>query len=294
MIDTTFSMVRVRNIMRRDLMENWKSNLYGLLGIFAAFFFPMLGLLWSAEDGVETVYPEVYSFYRFCGNMLGVIGMVVSFAMLFYASRIMKCMDSKEKRISYLLLPATKLEKFFSRAVFVTIGTLLMVLVALLALELTHYLLLPLFGLPAIYSQSILVEVFSLKWATHASVDATGEPVYSWWLMQLLGWIFCLWNHSLFILGGSFWYKHPFLKTIGTCLAVTILGGILFASLAEGGALIRLSEWIQEHFQDTPQFADGVLAIITTFFFLLTLFNWWLSYRLFTRSQVIKRKLWRL
>lgn len=32
-MDTTFSMVRVRNVMRRDLIENWKSNLYGLLGI---------------------------------------------------------------------------------------------------------------------------------------------------------------------------------------------------------------------------------------------------------------------
>ncbi len=293
-MDTTFSMVRVRNIMQRDLIENWKSNLYGLLGIFAAFFFPMLGFLWSAEDWVETGFPEVYSFHRFCGNMLGVIGMVVSFAMIFYASRIMKCMDSKENCISYLLLPATKLEKFFSRAVLVTIGTLLMVLVALLALELTHYLLLPLFDLPTVYSQSLLVEVFSMKWATHASVDVTGEPVYSWWLMQLLGWIFCLWNHSLFILGGSFWYKHPFLKTIGTCLAVTILGGIMFASLAEGGSLIRFSEWIKEHFQDTPQFVDGVLASIAVFFLLFTLFNWWLSYRLFTRSQVIKRKLWRL
>ena len=293
-MDTTFSMVRVRNIMQRDLIENWKSNLYGLLGIFAAFFFPMLGFLWSAEDWVETGFPEVYSFHRFCGNMLGVIGMVVSFAMIFYASRIMKCMDSKENRISYLLLPATKLEKFFSRAVLVTIGTLLMVLVALLALELTHYLLLPLFDLPTVYSQSLLVEVFSMKWATHASVDVTGEPVYSWWLMQLLGWIFCLWNHSLFILGGSFWYKYPFLKTIGTCLAVTILGGIMFASLAEGGSLIRFSEWIKEHFQDTPQFVDGVLASIAVFFLLFTLFNWWLSYRLFTRSQVIKRKLWRL
>lgn len=293
-MDTTFSMARVRNIMQRDLIENWKSNLYGLLGIFAAFFFPMLGFLWSAEDWVETDFPEVYSFHRFCGNMLGVIGMVVSFAMIFYASRIMKCMDSKENSISYLLLPATKLEKFFSRAVLVTIGTLLMVLVALLALELTHYLLLPLFDLPTVYSQSLLVEVFSMKWATHASVDVTGEPVYSWWLMQLLGWIFCLWNHSLFILGGSFWYKHPFLKTIGTCLAVTILGGIMFASLAEGGSLIRFSEWIKEHFQDTPQFVDGVLASIAVFFLLFTLFNWWLSYRLFTRSQVIKRKLWRL
>lgn len=292
-METTFSMTRVQHIMRRDLIENWKSNLYGLLGIFAACFFPMLGFLWSAERWTEEGYPEVYSFERFCGNMLGIIGMVVSVAMIYYASRIMKCMDNKEKRISYLLLPATKLEKFFSRALFVTVGTALMILVALLALELTHYLLLPLFDLPAVYSQSMLVEVFSMRWA-HASVDATGEPVYSWWLMQLLVWIFCLWNHSLFILGGSFWYKHPFLKTIGACLAVTILGGILFANLAEGGFLVRFSDWMQEHYQDTPQTVNGLLTIISIVFLLFTVFNWWLSYRLFTRSEVVKRKLWRL
>lgn len=292
-METTFSMTRVQHIMRRDLIENWKSNLYGLLGIFAACFFPMLGFLWSAERWTEEGYPEVYSFERFCGNMLGIIGMVVSVAMIYYASRIMKCMDNKEKRISYLLLPATKLEKFFSRALFVTVGTVLMILVALLALELTHYLLLPLFDLPAVYSQPMLVEIFSMRWA-HASVDATGEPVYSWWLMQLLVWIFCLWNHSLFILGGSFWYKHPFLKTIGACLAVTILGGILFANLAEGGFLARFSDWMQEHYQDTPQTVNGLLTIISVVFLLFTVFNWWLSYRLFTRSEVIKRKLWRL
>lgn len=292
-METTFSMTRVQYIMRRDLIENWKSNLYGLLGIFAACFFPMLGFLWSAERWTEEGYPEVYSFERFCGNMLGIIGMVVSVAMIYYASRIMKCMDNKEKRISYLLLPATKLEKFFSRALFVTVGTVLMILVALLALELTHYLLLPLFDLPAVYSQPMLVEIFSMRWA-HASVDATGEAVYSWWLMQLLVWIFCLWNHSLFILGGSFWYKHPFLKTIGACLAVTILGGILFANLAEGGFLARFSDWMQEHYQDTPQTVNGLLTIISVVFLLFTVFNWWLSYRLFTRSEVIKRKLWRL
>lgn len=292
-METTFSMTRVQHIMRRDLIENWKNNLYGLLGIFAACFFPMLGFLWSAERWTEEGYPEVYSFERFCGNMLGIIGLVVSVAMIYYASRIMKCMDNKEKRISYLLLPATKLEKFFSRALFVTVGTALMILVALLALELTHYLLLPLFDLPAVYSQPMLVEVFSMRWA-HASVDATGEPVYSWWLMQLLVWIFCLWNHSLFILGGSFWYKHPFLKTIGACLAVTILGGILFANLAEGGFLVRFSDWMQEHYQDTPQTVNGLLTIISVVFLLFTVFNWWLSYRLFTRSEVVKRKLWRL
>lgn len=43
MMDTTFSMVRVRNVMRRDLIENWKSNLYGLLGILQPSF-PDVGL----------------------------------------------------------------------------------------------------------------------------------------------------------------------------------------------------------------------------------------------------------
>ena len=172
-----------------------------------------------------------------------------------------------------------------------------MILVALLALELTHYLLLPLFDLPAVYSQPMLVEIFSMRWA-HASVDATGEPVYSWWLMQLLVWIFCLWNHSLFILGGSFWYKHPFLKTIGACLAVTILGGILFASSVDSGIWSFLIQRVDENYPHSyphsPQTVNGLLTIISVVFLLFTVFNWWLSYRLFTRSEVIKRKLWRL
>lgn len=29
-METTFSMIRVQYIMRRDLIENWKSDLYGL------------------------------------------------------------------------------------------------------------------------------------------------------------------------------------------------------------------------------------------------------------------------
>ena len=28
-METTFSMTRVQHIMRRDLIENWKNNLYG-------------------------------------------------------------------------------------------------------------------------------------------------------------------------------------------------------------------------------------------------------------------------
>ena len=68
----------------------------------------------------------------------------------------MICMNSKEKRISYLLLPATMFEKFLSRFVIVTVFLSIQVFVALLALELSRYLLQPLFRLPAEFSQSML------------------------------------------------------------------------------------------------------------------------------------------
>ena len=35
-METTFSMTRVQHIIRRDLIENWKNNLYGLLGNFCS------------------------------------------------------------------------------------------------------------------------------------------------------------------------------------------------------------------------------------------------------------------
>ena len=133
-----------------------------------------------------------------------------------------------------------------------------------------------------------------IRWKEPYAFHNAERGTYSWWLMQLLVWIFCLWNHSLFILGGSFWYKHPFLKTIGACLAVTILGGILFASSVDSGIWSFLIRRVDENYPHSPQTVNGLLTIISVVFLLFTVFNWWLSYRLFTRSEVVKRKLWRL
>lgn len=202
----------------------------------------------------------------------------------------MICMNSKEKRISYLLLPATMFEKFLSRFVIVTVFFLIQVFVALLALELSRYLLQPLFRLPAEFSQSILAEMAEMMtFAGRASVN--NECVYyNTTLMQLLGFIFLLWNHSLFVLGGSRWYKHPFLKTLGVIIAVNLIGGVIFARLVEAGMMERFFQWMSENFEETSATVNGLITAGILFFGSLTIFNWWLSYWLFTRSQVIRRK----
>lgn len=279
---TNFNFTRFTNLLKLDIAENWKNSLFGLLGIYAAFLIPMLGWLWN---------PSAYSFHQFCNNMLGVVFLVTSFFFIFYASRIMICMNSKEKRISYLLLPATMFEKFLSRFVIVTVFLSIQVFVALLALELSRYLLQPLFRLPAEFSQSMLAEMAEMMSRTgRAPVNMDGEYTYSTVLMQLLGFIFLLWNHSLFILGGSRWYKHPFLKTLGVIIAVNLIGGVIFARLVETGMMERFFRWMNNNFEETPATTNGLITAGILFFGSLTIFNWWLSYWLFTRSQVIRRK----
>lgn len=283
---TNFNFTRFTNLLKLDIAENWKNSLFGLLGIYAAFLIPMLGWLWNVPDDTF----GAYSFHRFCNNMLGVILLVTSFFFVFYASHIMVCMNSKEKRISYLLLPATMFEKFLSRFVIVTVVLMFQVFVALLALELSRYLLQPLFRLPAEFSQSMLAEMAEMMtFAGRASVN--NECVYyNTTLMQLLGFIFLLWNHSLFILGGSRWYKHPFMKTLGVIIAVNLIGGVIFARLVETGMMERFFQWMSENFEETSVTVNGLITAGILFFGSLTIFNWWLSYWLFTRSQVIRRK----
>ncbi len=283
---TNFNFTRFTNLLKLDIAENWKNSLFGLLGIYAAFLIPMLGWLWNVPDDTF----GAYSFHKFCNNMLGVILLVTSFFFVFYASHIMVCMNSKEKRISYLLLPATMFEKFLSRFVIVTVVLMFQVFVALLALELSRYLLQPLFRLPAEFSQSMLAELADMMtFAGRASVN--NECVYyNTTLMQLLGFIFLLWNHSLFILGGSRWYKHPFLKTLGVIIAFNLIGGVIFARLVETGMMERFFRWMNNNFEETPATTNGLMTAGCLIFASLTIFNWWLSYWLFTRSQVIRRK----
>lgn len=289
---TNFNFIRFANLLKLDIAENWKNSLFSLLGIYAAFLIPMLGWLWNVSGSIS----GAYSFHQFCNNMLGVILLVTSFFFMFYASRIMICMNSKEKRISYLLLPATMFEKFLSRFVIVTVFFLIQVFVALLAVELSRYLLQPLFRLPAEFSQSMLAEMAEMMtFAGRASVNIDNECIYyNAALMQFLGFIFLLWNHSLFILGGSRWYKHPFLKTLGVIIAVNLIGGVIFPRLVETGVMERFFRWMNENFEETPETINGLITAGILFFGSLTIFNWWLAYWLFTRSQVIRRKWFRV
>ena len=106
--NNTFSFARLALVMKRDFMENWKTNLYRFLGPYAGFLIVMLFCYMGDCD-----------YATFAAVVLGAFTLVLFFGGAYYASYIMETMNTQQKRISFLMLPATSLEKFVCRALYV-------------------------------------------------------------------------------------------------------------------------------------------------------------------------------
>ena len=282
-----FSFSRLGLVMKRDLMENWKTNLYRFLGPYAAILIVMLMCYMN----------EMTNFDEFASIIAALFACILFLGGSYYASYIMETMNTQQQRISFLMLPATSLEKFVVRGFYVTIGFLVLLIVALLLAEATRYLFLPLFDVPDTFQQSTLSAVFAqLNFFADSSCLTLSntwpeEQYYSVLLGQVCSLLYMAWMHSFYILGGCYWQKHPFWKTLGLMLVAHIL---VLAVLVN--VLIRLMEDNWKEYHESLEYIFGGVTInqsLTFFsilFLLLIVLNWWLSYRCFTHSQVIKPK----
>lgn len=280
-----FNFSRLVSVIKRDLVENWKTNLYRILTCYIIFslifIFMMYGMNHSSEG---------YFYERFCDNVTGI---VYNIYMYYFASLILEPMRTKEKRISYLMLPATLGEKFVSRALYVTIGTLIIFGCGLLMAELTRLLFVSILGISEEFGRFCLADVWHRILAENQEPTFYGESDYSYTLLIMFFTVLITWSHSLYILGGSFFRKKAFIKTMGLCFLLMILFGNFFVQIFEGTEP-ELIKWLEDWTEANPtQAANTFLSIGFSLFLLLTVLNWGLSYKLFATSQITERKLFR-
>ena len=270
-----FSFSRLGLVMKRDFMENWKTNLYRFLGPYAAF----LLVMWFSSMNMT-------NFNEFSDIVSGTFFSVLFFGGSFTASYVLETMNTQQKRISFLMLPATSFEKFLARFLYVTLGFVVLSTIALLLAEITRFLLLPLLDLPDTFKQSTLPSV----WQTIMNVrtfNFNGSGI----MESVVGWLFLIWIHSFFLLGGCRWYKNAFWKTLGLIILVNFFFIFVLVNLVElldEGVMEEILLWCEANFSWVT--ITGILSFAIVMFMLLILLNWWLGYRCFTRSQVIKPK----
>ena len=82
-----FSFSRIAMVMKREIIENWKKNLYAFIGLYAAFALVVVGNMWGMSMNAENAFasPDIF-FVRYCTNILGAFIFICLLGSLIYAS----------------------------------------------------------------------------------------------------------------------------------------------------------------------------------------------------------------
>lgn len=261
----TFNTTRFLQLCKWSIQTYKKEFLRITTGISIAFFIVLFVSLNFENSIYMTDEMTEYAAFKCITIMFFILSIMPSY--------IFNNMNTKQQRLMYKLLPASNLEKFISRALyvtlFITIGTALAFCVA----DVVRY---------------------SLALITGKGVQALATPDFFKGLCDILPkclkgdireWILTaegfLWGQSLYILGGTIFRRHQF---IFTSIAL-ILGTIAISwLLAMTGDMFQLGlNYMREPVKIMVYCAMCVLPV-------LTIANYYISYVIFKRMQVINNK----
>ena len=266
----TFSLTRLGLLLKREYSVNWKQHVYRLLAIYGTFLVTLF-MTMLTNDPYTPSAQTIHRFSSIVGFVCGVVSMV-------YLAQMMKPMETKTSRINYLMLPATNAEKFVSRLLMAIVGFWITAIVALALATASRYLFMPfMYVNPDLYHPmfgKVMAELFDFG---GPNINLNGTAMLSNLEGGMLILMFIVWGYSVYMLGGNIWYKNAFIKTVAAMTVLTILGYVVLISLISAFDI----EVTEHNFATIVNTATGVLAA-------LSVFNVWLSYRLFRRAQVIR------
>ena len=309
-MNNTFSLSRFGMVLKRDLMENRKRY----LGVFFIMFIAFLAYqLTDMKDIIELSLIRTYEQGDYMASLATdclpcFYGVLVLALMCAAADMTAAPLRSKTIATSYLMMPASNLEKFLSRTFINTVLVIIMAYVALFCADLVRMLCVLLFDLKEFYGFTVpralvawtepLKETFSNGGVGFTVVNGV-ELRPEWTLgMALMSASFtvllALYWHSQFILGGCIWRKRALLKMFLIGLALMLIFAWILTEIIpsiETWLEHSVEPWLETTFSDMTQTQINriIFSIGIPFCLAFTIFNWWLSFRLFSRKQMIPR-----
>ncbi len=254
----------------------WRMNFKGVLsfaaGLSIGYLGPYIGWIYPylkgmPADGESRLIERI----AFC-VVIYLIVVIISGTWIFAN------MQTKAQRTTVKLLPATDLEKFLVNFLAVTLGAAVMAIVAFCIADIVRIVVCLIFGIDhvAIGLPYFIQMIFTDTDFAGSSVNA-GRIFPTAVNFTALGW--CLWAQSLYVLGGTVLRRYQFVITS----AVHVLLFIAFAVVVSYGSGNVETTVMDEGLAPVFYAIGTVLAAIAVL-------NWWLSYRIFKRMQVINNK----
>ena len=274
-----FSLSRFGLLLKHDLLELWKSYFRSFCILFIL---ALVVYYWALQSSfivsINNSYLNVEGYIKF---HYAIFAFFYSFYMLIKATQFTELLNTKECRIRQLMFPASSLEKFISRALGVTVVPTILFIVAILLADVVHFAFYPFFPiLPEEFKVWVFPELWkellsSFSESTGMSANIISGEVLYVTLTALLG-------HSIFILFGNVFERHGFIAFVGLLGIVSILNRKFI------GGTIDLADWGLTFIHEN---GGGIATCLINAACLCSiLFIWGLSYKVFSRKQVIQPK----
>lgn len=285
-MNKTFDLHRFGMVLRWDLLTNWKSYFYSIAGLAIGIIMLSISMLYSFPHSYFIVERDLNYYYE-C-RMTGFLAAIFILFIFISACNIFSNMKTKLQRESFMMLPANNLEKYAARFLMMSIGSIIMMLIATLIADFVQFVL-SFFMTPG-YHASIIGS--SLSQIYKAATDATYNNPISILAWQckidaaLVGWSFLIMIYSFTLLGGTFFRKQPIILTAVSGIIIFMIIGYCGSELEEWGAFDFF-----KHLNYDNLGTSLCMAIFWSVIFLaLAASSLWASYKIFTRMQVICNK----
>ena len=284
-MNKTFDLHRFGMVLRWDLLTNWKGYFYRTAGLAIGIILLSISMLYSFPHSYFIVERGLDYYYE-C-RMTGFLSAI--FILLFFvsASNIFGNMKTKLQRESFLMLPANNLEKYAARLLMMSIGSILMMLIATLIADFVQFVF-SFFMTPG-HHASIIGCFLSQIYKTATSIPHNPISILVWqWKIDaaLLGWSFLIMIYSFCLLGGTFFRKQPIILTAVSGIIIFMIIGYCGSKLEDWGVF----DFFNHLNYDNPGTSLCMAIFWSVVFLALAAFNYWASYKLFTRMQVICNK----
>lgn len=267
--NNNFQFSRLLMVMRWDMFTNLKSYLNMMLGMtFALLPFFIMQLYQLSKQ--YQLFPDTIDLSYW--GMSQYVLMIFSIAMYMMATQIFMVMKTTGQREQFLMLPASNLEKYISRFLFSTLGAAVAMITAIVVSDLVQ-LIFSFVLLPG-HHQSVCLSTMALLWKIWTtfieSIDSAGALMLSLLIMTCGVLV-----HSFFILCGTLFRKHTI-----------VVSGILFIVMTY--LVIYVIESVPDTITTCLMHGDNSwIFCLLIAELLLAGFQYWLSYKVFTRMQVI-------
>ena len=274
--DTFFSLPRFMNLCRKEMVENWRSNvlrlvlMYGVMAVVMVWNGYFEYRYWHSgqiEDPAWTFLLVVFIWSLWGFGCLS-------------ASFTMEKMKTKTSRTSMLMVPATPFEKFFSRWFVFTVVFLVIFLISYKLADYTRFIIYSL-AYPEEKDFIIPVDLSHLvgERKTYYTLCRTGLQFGA-----LLSAYFFV--QSLFVLGSSIWPKNSFLKTFASGTVIAIVYFLLAVFMSK--MFLENGNYYSENVF-TGMSEDTAMSIMIVVGIFFTLMNWTLAYLRFKESEIVNR-----